>query len=122
MGWPTKGTGMNYNSHCVFGEIYCRRCRLCEAAKGKNIPANKHDCVQNLLSGQSSESMEASAILELAINSVIKRIVSDDDNVMRAHLRYKNDNDKKKIKQCYLYMVFSDNSWWILILVQKFSC
>ena len=48
MGWPTKGTGSNYNSHTGFGNllgaytkkvmlshIYCRRCRVCETAKRK---------------------------------------------------------------------------------------
>ena len=60
MGWPTKGTGSNYNSHTGFGNllgaytkkvmlshIYCRRCRVCETAKQKNKEPKQHDCVQN---------------------------------------------------------------------------
>ena len=108
MGWPTKGTGKNYNSHTGFGSfvgannqkvimsrILCRRCRICEVAKQKIMPVRKHKCIQNWKTEQSSKSMEAAAILWMAINSVplmgfvMRWIVSDDDNVMRAHLRHK---------------------------------
>ena len=59
-------------------------------------PVRNHDCIQNWNSNQSSKSMEAACILHLAINSVpdrgfvMRMIISDDDNVMRAHLRHPN--------------------------------
>lgn len=114
MGWPTKGTGNNYNSHTGFGsflgaythkvmmsKIFCRRCRFCELAKSKNRPVKEHICVQNYPSNESSKGMEAAAILHMTINSVPDRnfvigsIVSDDDSVMRSHLRYPNPTKKK---------------------------
>jgi len=60
MGWPTKGTSRNYNSHTGFGcfvgaythkilmsRIFCRWCRICEIAKTTNTPPRQHDCIQN---------------------------------------------------------------------------
>ena len=117
MGWPTKGTGRNYNSHTGFGaflgaykhkvimsKIYCRQCRYCESSKRNNIPIKPHKCVQNFPTNKSSKSMEAAAILNMAINSVLDRkfviraIVSDDDSVMRAHLRHKLDENDPRDK------------------------
>ena len=119
MGWPTKGSGKSYNSNTGFGsycgaytkkvmmsKIFCRRCRVCEVAKQKHTPPNKHDCVQNYPTAGSSKSMEPKAILDIAIESPTTRgfitdwIVSDDDTVMRAHLRHKkspNKSDKGKL-------------------------
>lgn len=115
MGWPTKGTGKNYNSHTGFGsllgaynkkalmtKIYCRRCRYCESARRRDVTVNDHKCVQNFPSNKSSKSMEAAAVLDMICRSaterqfVIKAVVSDDDSVMRAHLRYNvNPHDKE---------------------------
>ena len=114
MGWPTKGTGSNYNSHTGFGSfigaysqkiimsvIFCRRCRVCEVAKRKHTPVRKHECVQNWPTDGSSKSMESAAILLMACKSVEQRafvmhwIVSDDDNVTRAHLRHLDPTNKK---------------------------
>ena len=113
MGWPTKGTGRNYNSHTGFGcfvgaynkkilmsHIYSRRCRICEIAKRKFTPVRKHDCIQNWASDAPSKNMEAAAILHMAINCVflgfiMGSIISDDDSVMRAHLKHVNDTDPK---------------------------
>ena len=81
--------------------ILCRRCRICEVAKQKIMPVRKHNCIQNWKTEQSSKSMEAAAILWMAINSVplmgfvMLWIISDDDNVMRAHLRHKKSDHKK---------------------------
>lgn len=56
---------------------------------------NKHNCVQNYPPDHASKGMETAAILNMAINSVptykfvMRWIVSDDDNVMYAHLRHK---------------------------------
>ena len=119
MGWPTKGTGRNYNSHTGFGcflgayskrvicsHIFCRRCRICETAKSKCTPVRQHDCIQNWDTNKSSKSMEAACILYIVTSSpsdrgfVTKVIISDDDNVMRAHLRHENNddpNDKGKL-------------------------
>ena len=107
MGWPTKGSGKNFNSNTGFAaycgaythkvmmsHIYCRRCRVCSNAKAKNSPPNKHDCVQNYATELPSKSMESAAILHMITESPGKRgivmdwIVADDDCVMRAHLRY----------------------------------
>ena len=129
MGWPTKGTGSNYNSHTGFGsfmgaythkvlmsKVFCRRCRFCENAKRKNSPVKAHKCVQNYPTDQSSKSMEAAAILDMAIHSaqqmkfVVSAIVSDDDSTMRAHLRHKvdpnNNKDKRKLPQWVLEPTF----------------
>ena len=113
MGWPTKGTGSNYNSHTGFGSfigaynkkiimslIFCRRCRVCEVAKQKFTPVRKHECVQNWASDQSSKSMESAMILSMACNSVARRqfvmnwIVSDDDNVMCAYSHHVKEDDQ----------------------------
>ena len=113
MGWPTKGSGKSYNSNTGFrslcgaytqkvmmSKIFCRRCRVCENAKQKHTPPNKHDCVQNYPTNGSSKSMEPLAILEIASKSptqgfITHWIVSDDDTVMRAHLKHKKSFNKK---------------------------
>ena len=86
MGWPTKGSGHNYNSNAGVGafigaytqkvlmaHIYCKRCKVCENAKLKNTPPNKHDCVQNYDTHLSSKSMEPTAILLMATEAPYKR-------------------------------------------------
>ena len=91
MGWPTKGSGRNYNSHTGFGsflgaytqkvllsKIYCRRCRVCEIAKRKFTPPNKHVCVQNYPSDASSKSMEPAAILDMVVTCIIVRPFYDE--------------------------------------------
>ena len=117
MGWPTKGTGKNYNSHTGFGsllggytkkvmmsKIYCRKCRYCDSASRRNVEAKAHDCVKNYPSDKSSKSMEAAAILQMVSESVVSRkfvvksITSDDDSVMRAHLRHNRNPDDSKDK------------------------
>ena len=118
MGWPTKGTGKNYNSHTGFGcfvgayskkvlcsHIYCRRCRIREVVWRKFTPVREHDCIQNW--NKSSKSMEAACIVYLAINCVtlrlfvMRNIISDDDSTMRAHARHpqaeKGAKDKGKL-------------------------
>ena len=81
----------------------------CEVAKKKYTPVCKHKCVQNWPTNGSSKSMDSAAILLMAYTSVDKRafimhwIVSDDDNVMRAHLRHPdpiNKKDKGKLPKC----------------------
>ena len=117
MGWPTKGSGRNYNSHTGFGcfvgahtqkvlmsKIYCRRCRVCELAKRKFTPSKQHLCVQNYPSDGSSKGMEPAAILDMATTCVILRqfvmfwIIADDDSVMRAHLCHPTNAPKDKGK------------------------
>ena len=107
MGWPTKGSGHSYNSNAGFGAFvgacakkvlmshaYCKRCKVCENAKLKNTPPNKHDCVQNYDTDLSSKAMEPAAILFMATEAPSQRqfvmhwIISDDDSVMRAHLKH----------------------------------
>ena len=111
MGWPTKGSGRSYNSHVGFGQcvggytkkvvssvILGRLCRYCDASPDSH-KVKKHECVKNWTG--SSKSMESAAILQMVMNSVlsgfiVKCIVSDDDSVMRAHLRHvKTPGDKK---------------------------
>ena len=112
MGWPTKGSGKSYNSNTGFAnflgvytkgvlssQIYCRRCRVCENAKKKHTPPNKHDCVQNWATDLSSKSMEPAAILKIVTEApsrgyIVHWIVSDDDSVMRAHLKHKTSTSK----------------------------
>ena len=116
MGWPTKGSERSYNSHVGFGQcvsgytkkvlssvILGRLCRYCDAsgydASGNRKPSKAHECTKNWAG--SSKGMEAAGILDMVMRSVssgfiVKCIVSDDDSVMRAHLRHvKNPNDKK---------------------------
>ena len=57
------------------------------------MPVKKHDCIQNWDRGDSSKSMEATEIICMVINCVllgfiIRSIISDSDNIMRAHLKY----------------------------------
>ena len=113
MGWPTKGTGKNYNSHTGFGhfmgaytqkvlmsKIFCRRCRFCLSVQRKDVQVKAHNCVQNYPTDESSKGMEAAAILDMSINCITERkfvmrtIVSDDDSVMRAHVRHKISDAK----------------------------
>ena len=108
MGWPTKGTGGNYNSHTGFGyflgaykhkilmsHIYNRRCQICEVAKGRFTPPNKHECIQFFSSDAFSKSMESCCIILLLTKCVedqlfvMETIVSDDNNIMCSHLRHK---------------------------------
>ena len=96
-----------YTHKGLMSKLFCRRCRFCENAKRKNVAVKPHKCVQNYPTDQSSKSMEAAAILDMAIHSaaqmkfVVSTIVSDDDSTMRAHLRHKvdpnNDKDKGKL-------------------------
>ena len=64
----------------------------------------QHQCVQNYPSQESSKSMKSAAILEMVVwacadcNVVVGWIVSDDDSVMRAHLRHKKDPDNNQDK------------------------
>ena len=114
MGWPTKGCGLNFNSNTGFAaycggytkkvlmsRILCRMCRICEIAKRRNTPPNKHDCIQNYPTNGPSKSMEACAILDMVTKSpteagfVMHWIVSDDDSVMRAHCKYRRSTNKK---------------------------
>lgn len=75
--------------------------------KSEFTPANKLDCIHNWLRNPSSKIMDATAILYIARNSVPQRkfvrcwIVSDNDNVIRAHLHHKKDNlrDKDKLPE-----------------------
>ena len=113
MGWPTKGSGKSYNSNTGFGafcggytngviisRVLCRRCRVCEIAKRKHTPPQMHDCIQNYSSEASSKGMEPLAILEMAVEAptrgfVMDWIVSDDDSVMRAHLKHNKGGGTK---------------------------
>ena len=114
MGWPTNGTGMNYNLNTGFGcyiggytkkvmmsHIFCMRCRVCEVAKSRGVAVKIYNCIQNWDSDGPSKNMEAAAILVMIIKCVkqrlfvMKAICSDDDNVMSTHLKYKRSNNKK---------------------------
>ena len=113
MGWPTKCLGKVYNSNTgflAFCEAYtkgalmttilCRRYRVCKNAKLKHTPPNKHDCVQNWSTDQSSKSMKHASILDQAINAPTSRgfvmdwIILDDNSVMRAHIKHKKSDAK----------------------------
>ena len=65
------------------------------------MPVRKHKCIQNWKTEQYSKIMESAAILWMVINSItlmgfiMRWIVSDDDNVMRAHMRHKKSDHKK---------------------------
>ena len=74
--------------------------------------------------------MEAAAILEMVVNSykegfIIGCIISDDDNVMRAHLKHKkdllNNDDKGKLPNWCLEPIFkADPSHRIKVIASKF--
>ena len=102
--WPTKGSGNQYNSLTAFGRllggytqkvidsrVLNRLCRLCEVAKRKGKKVRKHDCIKNFTG--SAKAMEAEAIFQMvtsapSLGHVVHWLVSDDDSVMRAHLRH----------------------------------
>ena len=113
MGWSKRSSGRRYDSqsgHCYFvgkmtGKIiacivFCKVCRVCQAAEKRNEKPKKHTCMKNYEGA--SKSMESAAILQMCIEApengyYIGTIISDDDTNMRAHLKHVQTNNKGKL-------------------------
>ncbi|XP_048749762.1 uncharacterized protein LOC125647095 [Ostrea edulis] len=112
--WQKRGTGRAYNSltghatligqktgKCVGYALKSKKCRICSAAKVKNVTPRKHNCKKNWSgSAKAMEPAMACEMLQSILDSgeKVSTLVMDNDSTTIA--RVKSTVDKSITKRC----------------------